>query len=133
DGAEFLGRIDQKFSERFGDPITPFALSNGEQDGSQAVPYLGIQAGVSWLSHFGQYRVTFGYEFNQWWNSARLSDSSGYVQAQGIFLRIEFIYYPAGHRPTLFGRATTADHWPHDSKTPGRDGPIRERGLAPFV
>jgi hypothetical protein len=92
DGAELLGRTEQKFSERLGDPDAPWAFGFSQQDGSQAVPYLGVQAGLSWLSHFGQYRVTAGYEFNQWWNTGRLGDSRGYLQAQGLFLRTEFNY-----------------------------------------
>jgi hypothetical protein len=36
--------------------------------------------------------VTLGYEFNQWWNVARLGNSRGWVQAQGGFLRTEFNY-----------------------------------------
>jgi hypothetical protein len=92
DAADYIGRVEQKFSERLGDPRTPFGFGYSEQDGSQSVPYVGVQAGLSWLSHLGRYRVTAGYEFNQWWNTARLGDSRGYVQAQGLFLRTEYNY-----------------------------------------
>jgi hypothetical protein len=92
DAADYLGQIDQKFSERFGDIDAPLAFGYSERCGSQAVPYLGVQAGLSWLSHLGKYRVTAGYEFNQWWNVGKLNDSRGWVQGQGGFLRTEFNY-----------------------------------------
>jgi hypothetical protein len=92
DGADLIGRIEQKFSERIGNPDAPLGFGFGQRDASQSVPYLGLQAGVSWLSHLGRYRLTAGYEFNQWWNTARIGDSRGYVQAQGLFLRTEFNY-----------------------------------------
>jgi hypothetical protein len=92
DAADYLGRIQQKFSERLGDPRNPYGFGFSQQDGSQAVPYVGVQAGFSWLSHLGRYRVTAGYEFDQWWNTARIGDSRGYVQAQGLFLRTEYNY-----------------------------------------
>lgn len=92
DAADYIGRIEQKFSDRQGDPGSPYAYGFAQQDGSQAVPYLGVQAGLSWLSHFGRCRATLGYEFNQWWNVARLGDSRGWIQAQGGFLRTEFNY-----------------------------------------
>jgi hypothetical protein len=92
DAADYFGRIEQKFSERLGDPRATYGFGNSEQDGSQAVPFVGVQAGLSWLSHFGRYRATAGYEFNQWWNTARIGDSRGYVQAQGLFFRSEYNY-----------------------------------------
>jgi hypothetical protein len=92
DAADYLGRIEQSLASRVGERGVPFGLGATYQDGSQAVPYLGAQAGLSWLSQFGHYRVTAGYEFNQWWNIARIGDSRGYLQAQGLFLRAEFNY-----------------------------------------
>jgi hypothetical protein len=92
DAAEYLGQIDQSLASRVGERGVPFGFGASYQDGSQAVPYLGAQAGLSWLSQFGHYRVTAGYEFNQWWNIARIGDSRGYLQAQGLFLRAEFNY-----------------------------------------
>lgn len=92
DAAEYLGRIEQKLGSRLGDPSFPIGYGGACQDGSQAVPYVGVQTGLSWLSEMGQYRLTAGYEFNQWWNIARLGDSRGDLQAQGLFLRAEFNY-----------------------------------------
>jgi hypothetical protein len=91
DAADYLGRIQQRFRERLGDPVGG-TFGYSERDGSQAVPYLGLQAGLSWLSEFGHCRLTMGYEFNQWWNTARLDDSRGWIQAQGLFFRTEFNY-----------------------------------------
>lgn len=92
DAAEYIGRIEQSLASRLGEAGIPFGFGATYQDGSQAVPYLGVQAGLSWLSDLSQYRLTAGYEFNQWWNIARTGDSRGYLQAQGLFLRAEFNY-----------------------------------------
>lgn len=88
--ADYLGRIQQKFGERIGDPAMPVAFGYAEQDASQSVPYLGLQLGLSWISGpNGRYRVTTGYQFDEWWNTARIFDSRGNVQAQGLFFRTE--------------------------------------------
>lgn len=90
DFAEMLGRINQRFAERIGDPAVPFGTGSSSQSGTQAVPYLGLQLGVSWLSHpTGRYRITAGYQFDQWWNAGKLGDSRADVQGNGLFLRSE--------------------------------------------
>ncbi|MFO0808199.1 MAG: Lpg1974 family pore-forming outer membrane protein [Gemmataceae bacterium] len=90
DFADMIGRINQQFSERVGDPAAPIGVGYLSQSGNQAVPYLGLQLGVSWLSHpTGRYRITAGYQFDQWWNVGKVKDSRADVQANGLFLRSE--------------------------------------------
>lgn len=90
DFAEMLGRVQQRFAERIGDAAAPIGFGAAEQDGNQGVPYLGLQLGASWLSHpNGRYRVTTGYQFDQWWNVGKISTSHGDVQSHGLFLRSE--------------------------------------------
>jgi hypothetical protein len=93
EGADLIGRVHQNFSERFGDPGAPDAFAGSSRSGSQAVPVLGIEAGLSWLSlPSGRYRLTAGYQFEQYWNVGQLGDSSGNVTLQGLFLRAEMNY-----------------------------------------
>jgi hypothetical protein len=90
DFADMLGRIQQRFAERVGDPAAPVGVGTAGQDGNQAVPYFGLQLGASWLSHpSGRYRITAGYQFDQWWNVGKVGDSRGDVQSHGLFLRSE--------------------------------------------
>lgn len=90
DFAQMLGRVQQRVSERIGDPAAPVGFGVAEQDGNQAVPYLGLQLGASWLSHpNGRYRLTAGYQFDQWWNVGKVGNSRGDVQSHGLFLRSE--------------------------------------------
>jgi hypothetical protein len=93
EAAEMLGRVQQRFARRLGDPAAPFGFGAAEQDGSQGVPMLGVQAGLSWLSRpDGRYRLTAGYQFEHYWAVGKLGASHGDVLAQGLFLRAEFNY-----------------------------------------
>jgi hypothetical protein len=97
DGAYLLGRTRQVFSEetttlgpdgqplagavRFGDPT--------------AVPILNLQLGLGWQPPEHPYTHFFlGYEYEYWWNAARLATSAppsrGELSDQGIVLRAEF-------------------------------------------
>jgi hypothetical protein len=93
EGTELLGRIRQRYAERVGAPDQPSGFGSFEQSGSQGVPVLGLQAGLSWLSHpTGRYRLTAGYQFEQYWAVGTLGGTSGDVRAQGLFLRTEINY-----------------------------------------
>jgi hypothetical protein len=93
EAAELLGHIQQRFAESVGDPAAPFDFGSFEPGGSQGVPMLGIQAGLSWLSRpDGRYRLTAGYQFEHYWGVGKVGDSHGDVLAQGLFLRGEFNY-----------------------------------------
>jgi hypothetical protein len=93
EGTDLIGHVTQRFAERLGDPAQPDAFGSSERGGSQAVPVLGIEAGLSWLSQpAGRYRLTAGYQFEQYWSVGKLGDSSGDVRAQGLFLRAEINY-----------------------------------------
>jgi hypothetical protein len=92
--AELLGRVTQRYSETVGDPWQPTGFGSFSQSGSQAVPVLALQAGLSWLSQGdGRYRLTAGYSFEHYWAVGKLGPNThGDVMAQGLFLRAELNY-----------------------------------------
>jgi hypothetical protein len=91
--AELLGSITQRYAETVGDPNQPDGFGGIDQHGSQGVPMLALQAGLSWLSRpDGHYRLTAGYSFEQYWAVAKVGSTHGDVTAQGLFLRAEFNY-----------------------------------------
>lgn len=90
---DLIGSVTQRFSETVGDPNRPIGFGYAEEHGSQGVPVLGIQAGLSWLSRpDGHYRLTVGYSYEHWWAVGKVGHSTGDVMAQGIFMRSEFMY-----------------------------------------
>jgi hypothetical protein len=91
--ADLLGQVKQRYAESVGDPARPDGFGSFDQRGSQAVPILALQAGLSWLSHpDGRYRLTAGYSFEHYWAAGKLGTSHGDVMGQGLFLRGEFNY-----------------------------------------
>jgi hypothetical protein len=90
---ELLGTVTQHYSETVGDPNQPDGFGGINQSGSQGVPVLSIEAGVSWLSRpDGRYRLTTGYSFEEYFAVGKVGASRGEVVAQGLFLRAEFNY-----------------------------------------
>jgi hypothetical protein len=90
---ELLGTITQRYSETVGDPRQPDGFGYFEQHGSQGVPVLGLELGLSWLSRpTGRYRLTAGYSFEHYWAVGKVGATAGDVMAQGLFLRTEFNY-----------------------------------------
>jgi hypothetical protein len=100
DGSVLLGRISQKFRDtEFAPDGTP-AFSAFEQNSTQAVPTLLIQAGLAYTPpgrdnlHFN-----FGYVYERWWyvgqvgltatSGAAASRSHGEVGSQGVSLRAQ--------------------------------------------
>ena len=93
DGAVLVGQVHQRFHEGFvqGDGTT-FAGDNTQQ-GTQSVPVLTLQAGLSYTPPRMDYiHFTFGYEFQDWWNVGRLDGSQGALSDQGLFVRGELDY-----------------------------------------
>jgi hypothetical protein len=92
--AELLGTVTQHYSESVGDPNQPVGFGGVNQSGSQGVPVLQLQAGLSWLARpDGRYRVTAGYSYEQYWDVGKVGPTThGDVMAQGLFLRAEFNY-----------------------------------------
>ncbi len=92
--ADLWGRVTQHYSEWAGDPRQPDGFGGFDQHQSQGVPMLGLQAGLSWLSHpDGRYRLTAGYSFEHYWAVGKVGPAThGDVMAQGLFLRAEFNY-----------------------------------------
>jgi hypothetical protein len=91
--AELLGTITQHYSETVGDPRQPDGFGGTDQRGSQGVPVLALQTGLSWLARpDGRYRLTAGYSFEHYWAVGKIGPTHGDVMAQGLFLRAEFNY-----------------------------------------
>jgi hypothetical protein len=92
--AELLGTVTQHYAETVGDPAQPGGFGGFNQNGSQGVPMLGLQAGLSWLARpDGRYRLTAGYSFEQYWAVGKVGPTThGDVTAQGLFLRAEVNY-----------------------------------------
>lgn len=91
DGAVVFGRISQKFSQQTA------VLETWEQNGTQSVPVLNVQAGLSYTPPaLPGWRFTLGYTYEHWWyvgqlgedsNDGSLSRTRGEFETQGIFLR----------------------------------------------
>lgn len=90
DGAFLLGHIDQSFEEVF--YAGPVALGGGaaNQNTTQAVPVLNIEAGLTWVPCNDHMRFSVGYQFEQWWYLGQVGDSRAELTDQGVFFRSEF-------------------------------------------
>jgi hypothetical protein len=93
DGGVLIGQVRQHFQEGgMQNDGTPFSFDDREQR-TQSVPMVTLRAGFSYTPPRLEYlHLSTGYEFERWWNLARLGASSGDVTDQGIFLRAEFDY-----------------------------------------
>jgi hypothetical protein len=91
DGAVLVGRIHQGFEETAlrGDGTLVGGATLIRE--SQAVPTLGLQAGLSWVPPASQFcRFTLGYQYQYWWYLGRAEDSRAELSEQGVFLRGEW-------------------------------------------
>jgi hypothetical protein len=93
DGAVLVGQIHQRFHDGgVQDDGTPFSVNDTEQR-TQSVPVLTLKAGFSYTPPRLEFvHFTTGYEFERWWDLARLGGSKGELTDQGIFLRAELDY-----------------------------------------
>jgi len=89
--AVVIGRVHQVFQESFTLDGVTFANGSTSQSGTQAVPVLGIEAGLSWtpVHTLRWLRFTGGYILNQWWDVGTTGGSSADLTFQGLFLRTE--------------------------------------------
>jgi hypothetical protein len=95
DGASVVGRTSQIFAEDTttlgptGQPLAG-AVRFGN---TQTIPTLNFQVGLGWEPPGSPYTHFFlGYEYEYWWDAARLSTGSsrGEMVNQGLLLRAEF-------------------------------------------
>jgi hypothetical protein len=89
-----VGQVTQSFEEVF-TPGTPAAVGGASRvHHTQPVPFLGLQAGVTWSPvENSPFRLTAGYTFGSWWSVGEIDpDSRGDVTVQGIFVRGEWRY-----------------------------------------
>jgi len=100
DGSVLIGRISQKFRDLETAPDGTQSFNAFEQNSTQAVPTLLIQAGLAYTPPARQnLHLHFGYLYERWWyvgqvgesatSGAAISRSHGEVGSQGLFLRAQ--------------------------------------------
>jgi hypothetical protein len=97
EGAGVLGRITQKFREGLPNPGTE-PTGFWEQNGTQMVPVLWVQAGLSYVPPGNpNWKFTVGYTYEHWWYVGQLGEDSnggaqsatrGEFETEGVFLRL---------------------------------------------
>jgi hypothetical protein len=98
DGAAVLGRVSQKFRNSVTNPDGTQTPEFFEQNSTQLVPILQVQAGLSYTPPGWQnLHFSTGYQFEKWWyvgqlaetstSGAGISASRGEFYTQGVFLR----------------------------------------------
>jgi hypothetical protein len=110
EGTALLGRIHQSFDEVVpSSAVSPAILTDPNLSqlspntaigaatldrGSQAIPILRLQTGLSWTPTLEKHFVRFalGYEFERWWFLGQLHDSSADLILNGFFVRAEYRY-----------------------------------------
>ena len=97
DAATLLGRIRQGFFEQSTTlaPNGQFTAFEDRYSGSQDVPIVSLQAGVSWRpTEFPQVQLFLGYNFEYWWNVGKLSNigTAAALSDQEILLRLTCNY-----------------------------------------
>lgn len=92
DGATVIGQISQSFEETFPDENGNLVGAATLVHHTQAVPVLGVQAGLSWTPYWRRHlsRYALGYEFERWWSVGDAGDSQANITTQGVFFRAEF-------------------------------------------
>jgi hypothetical protein len=90
EGAVPLGRNRQSFEETW--VLDDVSLVGGATNlsGSQAVPTLNFQIGLSWVPLVDScLRFSLGYQCEAWWSVGRVGDSRANLYDQGLFFRGE--------------------------------------------
>ena len=92
DGAVLVGQTHQHFQAGgLLDDGTPLSADNIEQR-TQSVPMLTLRAGFSYTPARLEFlHFTMGYEFERWWDLARLGSSTGDLSDQGVSCRTSSI------------------------------------------
>jgi hypothetical protein len=93
EGTVFLGRIKDRFEMTNQTDLGPVSGAATVR-GSQATPWLHLQAGVSYTPPWADKRLAFdvGYDWEEWWLIGRTGDSRGDLWANGIFFRAAWNY-----------------------------------------
>lgn len=107
DGAMLIGQVRQRYREEYtaSPALAPVVLLpapfTAESRRSQAVPYLNLQLGLSYVPpNLPNVKFSAGYQFEEFFNVGKLgvdgrgvlSQSRGEVWAQGLFLRGQVDY-----------------------------------------
>jgi hypothetical protein len=94
DGASVVGRTSQVFAEEVIPGATGGPLAGAFRRGNtQTLPTLNFQVGLGWEPPaYPHTHLFLGYEYEYWWDAARLSVSTsrGEMVNQGLLLRAEF-------------------------------------------
>jgi Legionella pneumophila major outer membrane protein precursor len=85
-GSVLIGQVNQHFVVDLG----PDGAGETVQRGTQAVPSVAAQAGLSWAPASSRIRMNLGYQFEQYFDVGSLHDSRGDVQTNGFFVTGQF-------------------------------------------
>ncbi len=99
-GLSFVGRIDAggvlgRIRQGFFEKSVALVDTEAHNSGSQEVPILDLQAGLSWKpTQFPQAELFLGYNFEYWWHVGSISNagSSADLSVQGVLLRASINY-----------------------------------------
>jgi hypothetical protein len=90
DAATLIGPLRQKFSQSQLDGNGNQLSGESSERKTQTVPMINIRAGVSYTPpRWETFRISAGYQFEQWWSLGQLNDSRGELSSHGGFLRAE--------------------------------------------
>jgi hypothetical protein len=89
EGSDMVGQITQKFSENFFSPADSPLNAATEIKGTQSVPTLAAQLGLTWAPEC-YFRISTGLDWEKWWSLGRLQQSRMNLSEAGFFLRGEF-------------------------------------------
>ncbi len=91
DAATMLGRVTQSFTEVGTAPGTNVEL---HRSNAAEVPVINASFGAGWRPPRNQcLRLFLGYQFEYWWNVARVEEDAGtQIYDQGVLLRADYNY-----------------------------------------
>jgi hypothetical protein len=94
EGSVLFGEVHQSFEELFVAADGSYLGGATDVHSSQATPMLDFEIGLSWTPRWrwSNWRWTFGYVFEQWWNVGTAGGSSADLTTQGVFFRGEFSF-----------------------------------------
>lgn len=89
-----FGRVHDGFAETVyagaGQPLTSGATAF---DATEAAPTIGVEAGLAWKPWAcRRFRLSAGYEFEEWWYVGTANGNHATLSDQGFFLRSEWNY-----------------------------------------
>lgn len=89
DGSVLFGDIRQEFDESITFPDGTVIGGTTITHHDRTVPVVNGEVGLSWAPRYSRhaFRLTGGYQFNEWWDVGQSNGNQANVMLQGIFLR----------------------------------------------